>query len=247
MIDPFYNHSQASAGSRGEVEMDKTILLVDDVQMFIEIQREFLQGSQVNVITAKNGLEALEAIKSNKIPDLVFMDLHMPNMDGAECCRAIKTDPALPGVPVIMVTTMGKSEDAEDSFSAGCDDFLTKPLDRDLFLEAARRFIPCIDRREKRLPVHATGVFSTNAESLACTLHDISVGGAYVASDYEATPREVLRLYFTMPDGTRIECHARVAWINKIASKFPRGFGVQFALLPKKAKEVITNYIGSKH
>lgn len=226
--------------------MDKTILLVDDVQMFIEIQREFLQDSLVDIITARNGLEALDIIKNNKIPDLVFMDLHMPNMDGAECCRAIKSDPALPGVPVVMVTTMGKTEDAEYSFTAGCDDFLTKPLDRDLFLEAARRFIPCIDRREKRLPIHVTGVFSTNAESLAFTLHDISVGGAYVASDYKPTPREVLKLYFTMPDGTRIECHGRVAWINDIVSKFPRGFGVQFALLPKKAKEVITNFIGSK-
>ena len=226
--------------------MDKTILLVDDVQMFIEIQREFLQDSLVDIITARNGLEALDIIKNNKIPDLVFMDLHMPNMDGAECCRAIKSDPALPGVPVVIVTTMGKTEDAEYSFTAGCDDFLTKPLDRDLFLEAARKFIPCIDRRKRRLPIHAAGVFSTKEDSLPCTLHDISVGGAYVASDYEATPKEVLKLYFTMPGGTRIECHGRVAWLSGIVSKFPRGFGVQFALLPKKSKEVITNYIASK-
>jgi len=227
-------------------EMDKTILLVDDVQMFIEIQREFLQGSQVNIITAGNGLEALDAIKNHKIPDLVFMDLHMPAMDGAACCRAIKSDPTLPVVPVVMVTAMGKTEDAEYSFIAGCDDFLTKPLDRDLFLEAARKFIPCIDRREKRRPIQATGVFSTNEESLPFTLHDISVGGAYVVSDYKTTPRKVLKLYFTMPDGTRIECHGRVAWISGFNSKFPKGFGVQFALLPKKAKEVITNFIVSK-
>jgi len=225
--------------------MDKTILLVDDVQMFIDIQREFLQGSQVNIITARNGLEALDVIK-NKIPDLVFMDLHMPNMDGAACCRAIKSDPTLPGVPVVMVTAMGKTEDADYSFTAGCDDFLTKPLDRDIFLEAARKFIPCIDRREKRRPVQAAGVFSTNEESMAFTLHDISVGGVYIVSDYEATPRKILRLYFTMPDGTSIQCHGRVAWVNGIDSKFPKGFGVQFALLPKKAKEVITNFIVSK-
>ena len=227
--------------------MDKTILLVDDVQMFIEIQREYLQGSQVKIITARNGLEALDVIKNNTVPDLVFMDLHMPKMDGAACCRAIKTDYALPGVPVVMVTAMGKSEDAEYSFTAGCDDFLTKPLDRDLFLEAARRFIPCVDRREKRLLFKAAGVFSTNEESLACTIHDISVGGAYVASDYAANPREVLKIYFTMPDGTRIDCHGRVAWINRIDTKLPKGFGVQFALLPNKAKEAITRFIGAMH
>jgi CheY-like chemotaxis protein len=225
--------------------MDKTILLVDDVQMFIEIQREFLQDSQVDIITARNGLEALEVIKNDKIPDLIFMDLHMPNMDGAECCRAIKSDPELPGVPVVMVTAMGKTEDAEYSFTAGCDDFLTKPLDRALFLEAARRFIPCINRREKRLQIQSACVFSTNDESLSCTLHDISTGGVYVASDYEAVPKQVLKLYFTLPDWARIECHGRVAWINGIDSKYPRGFGVQFALIPKKAKEVITNFIAS--
>jgi CheY-like chemotaxis protein len=226
--------------------MEKTILLVDDVQMFIEIQREFLQCSQVRIITARNGLEALDVIKNNSIPDLVFMDLHMPKMDGAACCRAIKSDPALPGVPVVMVTAMGKSEDAEYSFTAGCDDFLTKPLDRDLFLESARRFIPCIDRRLKRVAIKAAGVFTTNEESLACAIQDISVGGAYVASEYAATPREVLKIYFTMPDGTRIDCHGRVAWINRVDSTFPKGFGVQFALLPKKAKEAITSFIGAK-
>jgi CheY-like chemotaxis protein len=236
---------QVKSCSKGENGMNKTILLVDDVQMFIEIQREFLQGSQVNIITAKNGLEALDVIKNRKIPDLVFLDLHMPDMDGAECCRVIKSDPLLPGVPVVMVTAMGKSDDAEYSFTAGCDDFLTKPLDRDLFLEAARRFIPSIDRRKKRLSIQLSGVLSNNEETLACTLHDISVGGAFVASNHEATPRKVLKLFFTMPDGTRIECHGRIAWINRSDANFPKGFGVQFALLPKKAKEAIAALIAS--
>lgn len=170
--------------------MSKTILLVDDVQMFIEIQKEFLMGSPVRILTASNGHEALDVIKNRIIPDLVFMDLHMPKMDGAECCKAIKSDPLLPGMPVVMVTAMGKTEDAENAFAAGCDDFLTKPLDRDLFLEAARRFIPAIDRRHKRKPIQVNGVFSTNEESLTGMIYDISVGGAYIVSDYEITPEK---------------------------------------------------------
>lgn len=223
--------------------MNKTILLVDDVQMFIEIQKEFLQGSPVSILTARNGEEALDVIKNKIIPDLVFMDLHMPKMDGAECCKAIKSDPLLPGLPVIMVTAMGKTEDTEHSFTAGCDDFLTKPLDRDLFLEAARRFIPGIDRRLKRKSIRVNGVFSSNEESMSCILHDISVGGAYIISDFEVIPRKIIKLYFSMPDGSGIECHGRVVWINNNYEKSPRGFGVQFALMTKKTKEIISNYI----
>ena len=223
--------------------MNKTILLVDDVQMFIDIQREFLQRSSVRILTARNGQEALEMIKNKQIPDLVFMDLHMPKMDGAACCRAIKSDPSLPSLPVIMVTTMGKTEDAEQSFTAGCDDFLTKPLDRSLFLEVARRFIPGIDRRENRLSIHAKGVFSTNEESLACSIQDLSIGGVYIVSDYEVTPKEIIKLYFNLPDGNRIECYGRVTWINGNGSGYPKGFGVQFALMPKKSKKTITDYI----
>jgi CheY-like chemotaxis protein len=228
--------------SRTNEAMNKTILLVDDVQMFIEIQKEFLQESPVNILTARNGEEALDVIK-NSIPDLVFMDLHMPNMDGAECCKAIKSDPLLPGLPVIMVTALGKTEDTEHSFTAGCDDFLTKPLDRDLFLEAARRFIPGIDRRHKRKSIRVNGVFSSNEESIACILHDISVGGAYIVSEHEVTPRKIIKLYFSMPDGAGIECHGRVVWTNSDCANSPKGFGVQFALMPKKTKEIISNYI----
>jgi CheY-like chemotaxis protein len=228
---------------KGEKYM--SVLLVDDVYMFIEIQKEFLQDSQVDILTAKDGQEALNVIKNGRRPDVVFMDLHMPKMDGAACCRAIKTDPNLARVNVVMITAMGKVEDKQNCISAGCDDFLTKPLDRNIYLETARRFIPDIDRREKRMPIQVDAVLSAKGESLECTLHDVSTGGAFVASDYQATPREVIQIYFIMPDGTRIMCPGRVAWVNGNNSKFPNGFGVQFALLPKHAKEVLTRFTES--
>lgn len=79
--------------------MTRSILLVDDVQMFIEIQREYLQDSRVDILTARNGLEASRVMKSKR-PDLIFMDFHMPMMDGAACCRAIKSDPGLREIPI---------------------------------------------------------------------------------------------------------------------------------------------------
>src|SRR5690242_7384516 len=116
-----------------ETIMGKAILLVDDVQMFIEIEKEFLQNSQVEILTARDGLEALDIIKERR-PDLVFMDLQMPKMNGDACCRAIKSDRVQFATPVVMVTAKGDEEAKDSCLAAGCDGFLTKPLDRDRFL-----------------------------------------------------------------------------------------------------------------
>lgn len=222
--------------------MGKTILLVDDVQMFIDIEKEFLQYSLAEILTARNGLAALDVIKTRR-PDLIFMDLQMPRMDGAACCRAIKSDATLLGIPVVMVTSKGNEEDKEACFSAGCDCFLTKPLDRDQFLEVARKFVPGIDRREKRLSIGVEGVFRSNDVTLPCTLYDLSVGGAFVETDYFAIPDRVIQITFTLPDGTVIESHGTIAWVNRIDAKIPRGFGVKFALMPKHAKNVLARFV----
>jgi CheY-like chemotaxis protein len=222
--------------------MDKTILLVDDVNMFIEIQKEFLKFSCAEILTATDGEDALNVVTTRR-PDLVFMDLQMPKMDGAACCRAIKSDHRLMCIPVVMVTSKGKEEDVKNCFSAGCDDFLTKPLDRDHFLETARRFLPNIDRREKRLPLSVNGAIKNSAESMSCLLHDISLGGAFVITDYFGIPGNVIQISFTLPDGTLIECPGRIVWVNSVISSIPRGFGVKFSLVASHAKEALARFI----
>jgi Tfp pilus assembly protein PilZ len=74
-------------------------------------------------------------------------------------------------------------------------------------------------------------------------LYNLSMGGVFVESDYQATPRDVIRISFTLPDGTKIDCPGRVAWVNSCISTMPQGFGVQFALLPNNAKEALTKFI----
>jgi len=222
--------------------MDSTILLVDDNKLFLEIEKEYLQSSPVEVLTAKNGLEAIHVIR-NKRPDLVFMDMQMPKMDGIACCRAIKSDPSFNTIPVVMVTSRGNENDQNNSCSAGCDDYITKPLDRGHFLSVARSFIPSINRREKRVQTLITAVFRVNNESMSCAIHNVSVGGAFLHSDYFGVPGCVIQLTFTLPGGTVIECHGRIVWANRVSSQMPMGFGVQFALLPKDAKEALSKYI----
>lgn len=221
--------------------MDKTILLVDDLQMFIEIEKEFLQCTRVDILTAKDGLEALDVVKTKR-PDIVFMDLEMPRMDGAACCRAIKSDPAIVNVPVVMVTSKGNEEKC---FLAGCDYFLTKPLDRDVFLDVARKIIPDIDRREKRLAIRIDCFLHLRDETITCHLYDLSMGGAFAVTEYVGVPGSVVQISFTLPDGTAIDCSGRIAWMNRIEANHPKGFGVKFSLMTKDAKSALKIFLAS--
>ena len=222
--------------------MNEIILLVDDVQMFIDIEKEYLQHSPVEILTAKDGLEALQVIRDRR-PDLVFMDIHMPNMDGIDCCRAIKSDASLVNITVVMVTAKDSEEEQINAFSAGCDQFITKPLDRDYFLSVARSFIPSINRRGKRLETRINAVCDIHNELFPCTIHDLGIGGAFVACEHFAIPKSAVQLTFTLPDGAMIECQGRIAWVNRDSSVKTRGFGVQFALLTPHAKEALTKLI----
>jgi CheY-like chemotaxis protein len=221
--------------------MNKKILLVDDVQMFIEIQKEFLHYSNVTVLTARNGVEALEVVRVMR-PDLVFMDLEMPLLDGAACCQAIKSDPALTGIPVVIISSTITEEARNKCFSAGCAHYLPKPLDRDMFLNVARSFIPGIDRREKRHKCEIEAVFTLREADVSCRIYDLSVGGTYIVSNFDVAPRDVIQVHFTLPDGTKIDCHGRVAWVNNSYEKFHRGFGVKFAMLSKEAKNALVSF-----
>jgi CheY-like chemotaxis protein/Tfp pilus assembly protein PilZ len=222
--------------------MIPTILLVDDVSMFLELQKTFLKFSSVHVLTAKDGAGALQMVRKER-PSLVFMDLHMPIMDGAECCARIKADTEFKSLPVVMITSEGKGEERKVCYSAGCDDFLTKPLDRNLFLKTARKYLPAIDRRDSRIPFRANVKFRAFGFTLSAEIFDISRNGIFIATDYEVAIGTVLEIVFPLQgeSGSLIQAKGKVAWLNgRIARKktvLPVGFGVEFIALAEKSEK----------
>jgi CheY-like chemotaxis protein len=219
-----------------------TIMLVDDTQMFLEIQKEYLQETQVNVLTARDGLEALEVIRTKR-PDLVFMDVQMPKMDGMTCCRTVKSEMDYAMIPIVLITSAKTEEDIERCYSNRCDSFISKPYDRDLFLGVARKFLPGINRRNKRKPCRLDAHIHIENDLIPCTLKDLSIGGAFIATDYRGAPGNVVKIIFNLPDGEKIECQGRIAWVNDSDSGRPTGFGVKFALVPKTATEKLRKYV----
>src|SRR5271169_1901159 len=104
------------------------ILVVDDVPDNVEILQMRLESQDYEVVTAGDGIEALEKIRE-LLPDLVLLDIMMPKMDGIETVKQIKADPSLPFIPVILVTARADARDVIAGLESGGDDYLTKPVD----------------------------------------------------------------------------------------------------------------------
>jgi DNA-binding response OmpR family regulator len=106
---------------------ERTILVIDDEPGIIEIIEANLEGDGFTVVSAPNGREGLERIKSDR-PELVVLDVMMPEMDGWEVLRRVEQDPDTAGIPVIMLTAKAADEDYIHGLEEGAVEYLTKPF-----------------------------------------------------------------------------------------------------------------------
>src|SRR5512142_673296 len=107
--------------------MSARIMVVDDVPANVKLLEARLSAEYFDVITAMSGKEAL-ALCERAECDLVLLDVMMPDMDGFEVCRRLKTNPATHHIPVVMVTALDQPSDRVRGLEVGADDFLTKPV-----------------------------------------------------------------------------------------------------------------------
>lgn len=110
--------------------MNQKILIVDDepnIVILMEQALEDLEDEGVELLTARNGEEALETIKTEK-PNLVFLDVMMPKMSGLEVCRLVKKELQMSDVYIVMLTAKGQEFDKQKGMDVGADLYLTKPF-----------------------------------------------------------------------------------------------------------------------
>jgi DNA-binding response OmpR family regulator len=123
--------------------MDKKILIVDDeahIRMLIGQTLEELEDEGVEFLTADNGASALELIQSEK-PDLVFLDVMMPKMNGMDVCQKVKKELALNDVYIILLTAKGQELDRQRGQEVGADVYMTKPFDPEVLLSKAKQVL----------------------------------------------------------------------------------------------------------
>jgi two-component system alkaline phosphatase synthesis response regulator PhoP len=105
----------------------QTILIIDDEPDAIIAAKKALQSEGYNVIEVYNGKTGLEAIEE-KTPDLILLDVMMPDMDGFEICKKLKEDELYNHIPIIMLTAKGEVDDRVEGIETGADDYITKPF-----------------------------------------------------------------------------------------------------------------------
>jgi two-component system cell cycle response regulator len=120
--------------------MTARILIVDDVPANTRLLEAKLAADYYQICAALDGVSAL-ALAQSWQPDLILLDVMMPGMDGFECCRRLKDDPATMHIPVVMVTALGEPAERVRGLESGADDFLTKPVELETLMARVRGLV----------------------------------------------------------------------------------------------------------
>ena len=123
--------------------MSKKVVIVDDevhIRLLLEQTMEDFEGKGVEILSCDNGIDALEIIKQEK-PELIFLDVMMPVMNGFDVCRAVKKELKMENVYIILLTAKGQEFDKKKGEEAGADLYMNKPFDPDTILETAARVL----------------------------------------------------------------------------------------------------------
>ncbi|TRO83824.1 response regulator [Desulfuromonas acetexigens] len=118
----------------------KKILIVEDEESLLKLESILLISKGFEVKGVANGRAALEAVAEDK-PDLVLLDIMLPEIDGFEVCRQLKSDPATRHIPVIMLTAKKSREDMVRGEKVGADWYITKPFKSAMVIETIQRFL----------------------------------------------------------------------------------------------------------
>jgi len=118
----------------------KKILLVDDSSTILMMEKFILRNQAYEIVTASDGEEGVRKALEHR-PDLVLLDVIMPKMGGFEACRRMREEEATRTTPIIMVTTRGEATNVEAGWTAGCSDYITKPINSIELLAKVRNFL----------------------------------------------------------------------------------------------------------
>ena len=118
----------------------KNILLVEDNEVNRRLAVFLLRSKNYRVREAPTAKDAFEIVKAEPT-DLIVMDIQLPGIDGLEATKILKADPATANIPVIAVTSYAMAGDRDKAFAAGCDGYVTKPIDKTIFLAEVERHL----------------------------------------------------------------------------------------------------------
>lgn len=116
------------------------VLIVDDEVDLVDMLKIHLEAAGYDVVTAQNGRQGLEVARKSE-PDIIMLDIMMPNLDGYQTCKLIKRDKSLMKKPIIMLTAKGQAADEIQGYDCGADAYIVKPFDCGALIEKIERLL----------------------------------------------------------------------------------------------------------
>jgi len=120
--------------------MTKRVLIVEDNDLNMKLFHDLLEAHGYDTLQTKDGLEALQLARQHR-PDLILMDIQLPEVSGLEVTKWIKEDDALKGIPIVAVTAFAMKGDEEKIREGGCEAYIAKPISIAHFLDTVKRFL----------------------------------------------------------------------------------------------------------
>jgi two-component system cell cycle response regulator DivK len=127
-------------GFRARGRMAKKVLIVEDNELNMKLFHDLLEAHGYNTVATRNGIEALDLARKHR-PDLILMDIQLPEVSGLEVTKWLKEDDDLKAIPVVAVTAFAMKGDEERIREGGCEAYLSKPISVGKFIETIRRFL----------------------------------------------------------------------------------------------------------
>ena len=120
--------------------MPKTVLIVEDNELNMKLFHDLLEAHGYATLMTRNGIDALDLARQH-MPDLILMDIQLPEVSGLDVTKWIKDDPKLSAIPVVAVTAFAMKGDEERIRQGGCEAYLSKPISIAKFIETVRHFV----------------------------------------------------------------------------------------------------------
>ncbi|MFO0701219.1 MAG: response regulator transcription factor [Nitrospira sp.] len=149
----------------------KKILVVEDEQDIVQLVQHYLQKEGFRSVTATSGIEAVKKVKDEK-PDLIILDLMLPELDGLEVCKRVRTNPDTALLPIIMLTAKAEESDTIVGLELGADDYVTKPFSPKALIARVKALL----RRLDRIPSSGAELYRYGALTMTPARHEVTLG-----------------------------------------------------------------------
>jgi CheY-like chemotaxis protein len=221
-----------------------TVLIAESLKALLQIERNFLMRAGFEVLTAENGEQAVELARA-KAPRVILLELEMPQMDGAAACAAMRKEPSLAPIPVIIMSPDDRPAIRERCLKAGCTEFVAKPRKPEELLAIVARTLSIGERKAARVSVAFKVSVVMDRRRLPGKATNLSATGLLLLGDTTLPLGSLLDFEFTVPGSDRpIKVKGKVVRVGWNADGLCEA-GIHFVELRQADQQQILAFISS--